>query len=608
MTQSEREKKICDDVLADFERRREERRKVESGWVLAMNFLAGNQYCDIMPSGGVEEELDFARKKVFNYIAPTVETRISKLKRMRSALKVRAFSDEEEDLRVAKLCTDLLDNVSERIDIDSVFDQATVWSETCGTSFYGVFWNNDGGNVIGLIDKHPLYEGEIEVESIPPFELYPDSPIIETLEKQPSLIRARVVSVRTVKEKYGVELIGKESNEFGTLPFISSVYTQTDAKDLCHDCVLLLERYTLPSEAFPQGRLEVVAGGELLYEGELPFVNGEYGRRGYPFVKQVCVPLAGSFFGTSIVDRLIPVQRSYNAVRNRKQEFLNRLSLGVITVEDGSVDADELAEEGLYPGKVLVYRQGSKPPAFLDCGGIPEEFEKEESRITDEFVKIGGTNDVSGSYAYPSGVTSATGLQLLIDRDDAKLTQTAGEINACMQKVGRQILRLYKQFAGEKRLVRMTGEGKKVKLAYFSASDLSADDIVFEQGAQLNQATRRSLVLELMESGLLSDEEGKLSVDKKNRILDAIGCGTFEQIGDLTALHRNRAREENLGMKELIVKAYDDDEIHIAEHTRYLLSDKGGERETEMTCHILSHQKQLEEKDGTRGKQETGNP
>ena len=45
-----------------------------------------------------------------------------------------------------------------------------------------------------------------------------------------------------------------------------------------------------------------------------------------------------------MIERIIPVQRAYNAVKNRKQEFLNRLSMGVITVEDGSVDTDDLAE------------------------------------------------------------------------------------------------------------------------------------------------------------------------------------------------------------------------------------------------------------------------
>lgn len=63
-----------------------------------------------------------------------------------------------------------------------------------------------------------------------------------------------------------------------------------------------------------------------------------------------------------LVDRLIPCQRSYNALKGRYAEYVNRLSVGVVVAEDGSVDTDALAEEGLVPGKVIIYRQGSMPP------------------------------------------------------------------------------------------------------------------------------------------------------------------------------------------------------------------------------------------------------
>lgn len=66
-----------------------------------------------------------------------------------------------------------------------------------------------------------------------------------------------------------------------------------------------------------------------------------------------------------LVDMLIPCQRSYNALKGRYAEYINRLSTGVIVVEDGSADIDELVEDGVTPGKVIVYRQGSVPPTIL---------------------------------------------------------------------------------------------------------------------------------------------------------------------------------------------------------------------------------------------------
>lgn len=66
-----------------------------------------------------------------------------------------------------------------------------------------------------------------------------------------------------------------------------------------------------------------------------------------------------------LVDRLIPCQRSYNALKGRYTEYINSLSFGEIITEDGSVDADELFEEGISPGKVIIYRQGSVAPQII---------------------------------------------------------------------------------------------------------------------------------------------------------------------------------------------------------------------------------------------------
>lgn len=65
-----------------------------------------------------------------------------------------------------------------------------------------------------------------------------------------------------------------------------------------------------------------------------------------------------------LVDMLIPCQQSYNALKGRYAEYVDKLSIGGIVVEDGSVDTDALAEDGLAPGKIIVYRQGSVPPTI----------------------------------------------------------------------------------------------------------------------------------------------------------------------------------------------------------------------------------------------------
>lgn len=94
-----------------------------------------------------------------------------------------------------------------------------------------------------------------------------------------------------------------------------------------------------------------------------------------------------------LVERLIPLQKEYNNIRNRKNEFIDRLSFGTIFVEDGSVDLDELSEDGIAPGRIVVYRQGSVPPTVADSDITPytvysseiETIEKDFERVRLDF-------------------------------------------------------------------------------------------------------------------------------------------------------------------------------------------------------------------------------
>ena len=596
---------LVEEVQADFEARQQERRRLERGWELDMNFLCGNQYCGINAAGDIEEEeksFGWQPRRVFNRIAPVIELRCAKLARIRPALSVRARSDDESDKRAAALSAAILSAAGERTGLDNALSAATVWSETCGTAFYKIMWDNDGGGMLAQTDDGGrICEGDVKVTAVSPFEIYPYSLSEESIEAQPSLIHARAVSVQDIYAAYGVKLAGRDIDEFALSPYSASAHTSggnVRAKRRGYEVVI--ERYVRPTAELPEGRLTVIAGGMLLYDGSLPYVNGDNGCRTYPFVKQTSMPLAGSFFGASVVDRMIPVQRAYNAVRNRKHEFLNRISMGTVAVEEGSLDTDDLVEDGLRPGKVIVYRQGGKPPEMLTLGSLPDSFEREEETLSDEFSKISGTGDLTQDGQTFSSVTSATGLQLLVEQDEARLNVCYDSIKQALKAIGRHILRLYRQFAAEARLVRSSCDGEKTGLLLFRGADISSDEVVLESDSDVNltPAERRNVVYEMIDRGLLSDDDGKLSRHTKNKVLSFIGYGSFSDGRDISRMHAERAAGENQIMRtgDAEVKDYDDHAVHIEEHTAFLLSSScDGGTEARICSHIKLHRQKIKE-------------
>jgi hypothetical protein len=558
------------EIEEDFMRRRQARLLAERGWEINMNFYSGHQYCDVTPNGEIAEEdkqFYWQSRRVFNQIAPIVDTRLAVLAKNAPALHVRAFSDEQADVARAAMAEGILRAASDKLGLTEVISRATLWSEVCGTAFYKIVWDGEGD--------------EVSVIPVSPFEIFPDSMAAERVEDLHSIIQARAVPVREIAEKYGVELPGRAIDEFAALPYASAAHWKCvegeSMKSEGVDYELLIERYTMPEFDAPNGKLEIVAGGKLLYDGVLPYRNGEGGARVLPFVRQTSLPQPGALFGTSIVDRLIPLQRAYNAVRNRKHEFLNRLSMGVIAVEDGSVDVDELAEEGLCPGKVVVYRQGTTPPSMMDLGSMPAEFAKEEEILGQEFRKLSGTTDSEENGYGFSGVTSATGLQLLLNREEEKMAVPMGSMRRAAEEVARHILRLYKQFATNKRLARMGGENRKTEVFYFNAGDITSDNILFDGANELTAESKRSAVMEMISMGVLKEKDGTMSEETKEKVAGIFGLEGFVGGKDISELHRARANRENriaCSDGKIGVEEYDDHEVHVREHLRYVLSEE----------------------------------
>ena len=594
---------IVKSVEADFVERQKARLRLERQWELNMNFLVGNQYCDINRRGeivGVNSEFFWQEREVYNHIAPVIETRLAKFAEINPVFGVKPRTDDDKDVRGAALSEKLLSSALSKNDFQSIVRKVTVWSETCGTGFYKIVWDNAGGTSVGSVNGEEIFEGEAEVLPVSPFEIFPDNLTTEDMENLGSLIHAKAVPVAEIKRKYGVSLAGEKINVFG-LSGVSGVSGTTSAETsgVMDDAVIVIEKYEKPTEEFPQGRLITVAGGKLLYYGELPYKNGKNGGRTYPFVKQECIKVAGGFFGISVIERLIPVQRAYNAVKNRKQEFINRLCMGVMTVEDGSVDVDALAEEGLSPGKILVYRQGGKAPELMNEFTMPADFAAEEENLINEFVRISGVSDVTSSTSR-SMVKSGTALELLIEQDNARMAVHAETIRAGILSAAKQVLRLYAQFTAGMRAVLLSDKSGKLRTYYVDKAALGSDDVYFENENELlfNRQQKRETVMALYSSGLLTDEAGVLRPAVKEKLISMLGFKELDYRKGLSRLQEQKAVDENeiIRTKGLSVEEIDDDAIHIDEHTRYVLSEYDEltkEEKERLYAHIKAHKEKI---------------
>lgn len=584
---------LINEVQEDFKSRQKERKKFEAQWQLNNNFLLGNQYCFVSMLNNVEEydkKFFWQEREVFNHIAPIMDVRLSKLVSIRPKMSVIPASNEESDIKVAKLSKDILESTYQKFNLSKVIAEATKWSEICGTSFYKVIWKNQSGKTIAKDSLgNKIKEGDLEIVAVPPYEIFPEANCYGDLDECNSIIHAKAYNIDSIKAIWGVDVKPEDVDIFslenkeglGGIGYVASNTKFTSTIKANH--AIVIEKYEAPTPKYPEGRLIIVCQDKLLYIGELPFINGVDKKRTFPFIRQVSIDQPGCFWGMSVIERIIPIQRAYNAIKNRKHEYLNRLSMGVLTVEDGSVDTDTLEDEGLSPGKVLIYRQGANPPDVLKSDSVPADFTKEEERLLQEFYEISGVSEIFTEFSKINSNISGVSLQLLLEQAESRLLSTADNIKHAVKEIAKHILRLYKQFATTPRLLKLSNKGE-VEVIYFNNSDINSEDIVFETENELGKSItqRRASIFEMLDKGLLYNSDGKISEYNKIKLLEILGFGIWEDGVDLERLHIKKAENENMSFiknyNKVEVLEIDNHDLHIKTHIAYMLSNEYEEK------------------------------
>lgn len=596
-------------IKDEYERRKEERRPHELQWRLNQNFLAGNQFCDIDAVMGdiVETEpvYDWMSAETYNHLAPIISTRLAKLGRVQPGMSVRPATSDNDDLQAAKMSGQLLKGLAAAHGMNNIVREAEAWCEICGTVLLKTVWSKDAGRPVGMVDGRLVREGDLEVTVVPAYEFYPDSVTRRDVRECASIIHAKAYTVDEIFRRWGQRVEGRTVDVFsmdntgvvaGGVGYNPGY--QTIVRGELENAETVIEWMELPGPDLPEGRMAVVAGDRLLHLGPLPWRVGEWGERGFPFVRMICEPNPGYFFGVSVLERLLPIQRAYNAVQNRIHEFIARMTIGNLTVQEGSIVNDEVLDDGLPPGTVLEVRPGSEMPHWMDSPQIPQALLAERESLDNQFILISGTSEISRNSNMPSSALSGVAIELLKEQDDTRLSQTAENVRDAVRETGVIWLRLLRQFATTSRITRLGGEDNDVTLVKWRGSDLTSDDVVIDTDNELSNtpAQRKNTVLELFKAGLFNDPAtGGLSSHNKARLMEVFQLGNWEDIADIDTLQRQQAQRENELNEEgeaPEVNELDDTEIHILEHTRYVFS--AGFRELkrdhpEAAEHLMAH-------------------
>lgn len=609
-----------DDIIGyiekELERRKGDRKPLELQWILNSNFLNGNQYCDINPTSGMIEEYmpkdDYSEREIFNRIAPLMDTRLANLKTVDYDMTVLPRTNELDDYEKAKISTELLRYTQVSSHFNRKKDTLIEWAELCGTAFLMSWWDDSKGRerariiveADGVTSERVLTEGDISYGLLTAFEVYPENIFKQDVGDQRSIIVEQVLTTEDVYDLYGVEVEGGSVDAFTLAPTsitgghgypasAMSITTKT-----VEDAVYVRTYFERKSRRYPDGRCAVVAGKELIYYGKLPTDT-------IPIVAVRSKNVQGRFFGRSPIEDLIPLQRTYNGIKNKIHDYAKTLASNKLIIEEGSVDLDWWEEGGAAPGVPLVYKQGYDKPTLMQPSPLPSAIFEDLMQTERDMEYVANVSQLSAAGSAPTGVTSGTAINNIRQIDNTRMSLTAENIREGVLDVAKQWLHLYKKHATGYRVLNICGGNESGAVLTWCSEDINSYDIEYTTENSLTNTpeSKRELLLQAYQLGLLNDEDGGVSRDMKRKLLEAMKVNIATGTASVDELQTQFAARENSYFKAGVipkVSEYDDHDIHKSEHMRFLLQNEFrmlAKRSPEMAeafkRHIAEHENQI---------------
>lgn len=595
---------IITEVLSELERRRSQKSPLERQWTLNANFLVGNQYCEVRPYTGEIEQLspvyEWLNRETFNSIAPLIQTRIANLKKINYMMKVKPATNELEDYAKAEVSTGVLQYTQKASDFASKKDTMIYWNELCGNCFWLSWWDKNKGEkyateTVVELDadgterktERAFYQGDLDYGLITPYEVFPESIFKQGVENQRSVILEQVKSVDEVYDLYGIDVKGSAVETFALTPVASGggLGYENTVVSLGHrteeNAVKVVTLFERPSKNRPNGKMIIIVGGEhLVYYGDLPYSK-------IPLVQSVCHEVPGQFFGKSVIEDLIPYQRTYNGCINSIHEYIKRLSLGNLLTEEGSIDIEEYAEHGLEPGAFLVYKTGSNPPVPVQNGELPTEIMSERYNLKSDMEYVAGVSQLMVTGNAPQTNMSGTAISNLMDIDSTRLSLTGDHIRNSVRRLAILWLEIYKAYATTRRVVKYIGANNIGNALVWSAEDINSYDVEYQTENELlmSEEMQKQRFFEAFNLGLFTDSDGRIPERVKLTALEFMKVGNYSDILNLNTLQIQAAQRENTFFENGVVpevSEFDEHDIHIEEHLRYIL---------QMKFQVLKHRK-----------------
>ncbi|NIV38903.1 MAG: hypothetical protein GWN58_58645 [Anaerolineae bacterium] len=364
---------------------------------------------------------------------------------------------------------------------------------------------------------HVYREGSrIELEQVYPSELAVDHR--EAVYRQPrEIFRHKRVSRDVLKAVFpgSAEAIDSASS-VSSIDSAMSDYDYGDDTASSADMVTVVAGWRLPSAPDAGDGRYIVMLEDALLELE------EYDREYFPFLFFSWDEPPMGFWGQGLVEQVRPIDIHVNEMLDRIEQAQRLGSVPMGFVEQGSF-VGGVEKMNNQPMNLYEIKQGMRQPSWAIPPTVsPEYFQHLERRINQAFETT-GVSQLSAQSQKPSGLDAAVALREMVDIESERFILPTRRLEQLIGvSLAERVIDLTKEIAADPDadkagLTVKAVDGRDAFDIKWKDVDLDRDAYVLRvfPASSLPQqpAARRASVQELMESGLVSPEEGRELID-----------------------------------------------------------------------------------------------
>lgn len=482
----------------------ENRKKHELQTAVNYSYYLGYQNLIFDPQTGfLSVAKDILSPIVINRISSYIDARHAKLTKNRPVTKVVASTTDLEDVNAAKYMDQAIGHLWYKTGIESTLDKLVLQMLVCGTSFIECLWDPQSGDkIVDLktdgedslfvneegIETEETFMGEISTSPLSMFNVYPACDTISDIKDQPYIFKKTFLPIPKIEDMYPhLKDQVTPSDEFGNKSeyerliermgsplFTGYQYTKNNSKQSGYSEALIRTMWIAPCGDYEQGVVATMVNNKLAQIG--PFPN-DYGTNKYPIVKFSEREDGFRFWAQPTLERLIPVQRAINTVKQKKVKNIALMAAGKWMNPQGSGVIEEAFTD--EEGEVIQYNSAVPEPKQAQIASLPNYVQAMDEELKTDFRDVGGQRETTLNPG--SNLTAGVAMQQAAELAD----ETVGPV---LRRYGRSLevmagihALLIDQEYIEPRKIKIIGNNGKLAVQWMSNADFRhATDVHIE--------------------------------------------------------------------------------------------------------------------------------